>query len=1469
MFRLLTKLILGTSLLAAFFPPGIPSVAPFPVSGTKVDGYVPTVQADLTVAWEAQSGGGGLTIDGTIGDGDTVSYDGTDSVYVPRHDRENVKDFIGGIRASGSSAQVTATATSGNASITTSDGTSWAEGYGAALVGGGSAHGISAPSNCFAIPRTVYQTAPLSAATVAPVTFTVDQTNDTILLPVAIDYRVALAVAEGQGLRLSTTGTLPTHSGGTLAEATTYYAHHLPETTTVAMAGTPTGGTYRLYSYYQVRNQCFHVQEDPLLYVDLVYNAGVEVQTVAISGTPTSGSYTLTLSGYGTTGSIAYNADETVVQAALRAITGLSRVVVTKTGSSPNYTHTIVFDGVNGNIAQMTNTDSTSGGSHLITNATASNGTTTSPETALRTLEGCSQITVAQTGSSPNFTHTITWTGVPGRQSIIYDLAKLTGGTPQCTVTSTRSGGIQLYDTQANAIAAGGTGKFDLTGAGSSTNYVSVYGSKTYYFQASALSGNGGTTAAASEFTTALGPHECDENQQVCVVFDKPTSAEGYAIYGDTSSGKKLLTTCDQITNIRRVTCQAGGFTNFEYGDLGKTLTDGSSTGTIQCFDNTTRNVWVATSSTFPTNGATLTTTSGTGGGTQTGASVNAFAWIYNGKRFKREYNYYPSLARRGGEKCYPGQVMEFNGNLYTCVDVQGNRRTAPEIAFTINTTTNVLTLASTTSAQTNAKPVYLRSSVSLPTISGGTLLQENVVYYTRWASGTTCTLHPTANDATNNTNTIDLTADNLGTYYMLDCPSFGTSLGSYTTDGWVTWRRQDQTYPTTPPSSAIADIFLATVVSVSTNTVVLSAGPTTSVTSQLLLHDDYPAVLAHHNACNSATAKTRLLYFPGGKNAEYQFVTKKNDSRMFNSAYGGGLAYYMFRWGVLSDEWIPVTWEADPGTRLILASLDNSADLNDGTDTTVYMHTFGRCAPTFRGVKLCHWPQGVPVAERPDAINRITVYNSDTDSTAGSGINTGSRVSGPRFYNGGFYAFASTAGDTWQSNEATGDVFQDWEMFYGGSNHNLGVYVNGGDFLRCYFYGIRAERSQMFYQDAEEGFSINLDHCYFEGSRKDGIALRYSEARVTNSKFVDCTKIFARESCKSLVLDNCDLYETDIIPNNSSNAFDDIRISNMRMVDSELTTQGYSTNANIAGVQMLLTPHPRRYTGTSTACTLGATDQNITDVTIDNRAWQLDYRSVLFDGNGSSHFTRVKVTRSKGDWAAFTTAGTGPKWWTECEFWSQSGGGAGPCLCQHTGDGYWNKCKFAGLTGNPLGSTGYDFNSGGRTTFDACENAAFDIIVNSGITGKVVMRNCDWKGGTVAFYENGTIIEGNNFANEPFISATLLATSRNKVADSLTKAVTLSASQNNYTWPTICDTILVDANAAYSITGIVPRAKGTIVKIVNVDSSDVLTIAHGSASSSAANKININVGSDLALGSLDGKELICTENATMGWSEN
>jgi hypothetical protein len=62
--------------------------------------------------------------------------------------------------------------------------------------------------------------------------------------------------------------------------------------------------------------------------------------TETISGTPTSGVYRLVLNGY-TTSDIAYNATNTVIQAALNGLTGLTGITATVTGTSPTFAITL------------------------------------------------------------------------------------------------------------------------------------------------------------------------------------------------------------------------------------------------------------------------------------------------------------------------------------------------------------------------------------------------------------------------------------------------------------------------------------------------------------------------------------------------------------------------------------------------------------------------------------------------------------------------------------------------------------------------------------------------------------------------------------------------------------------------------------------------------------------------------------------------------------------------------------------------------------------------------------------------------------------------------------------------------------------------------------------------------------------------------------------------------------------------
>ncbi|MGH3783150.1 MAG: major capsid protein [Pseudonocardiaceae bacterium] len=101
-----------------------------------------------------------------------------------------------------------------------------------------------------------------------------------------------------------------------------------------------------------------------------------EVQTVTITGTPTGGSFTLTYSGQ-TTAAIAYNATAAAVLVALQ---GLSNVrpndLIVGGGPGPGTAWTVAFGGqyAGTNVAQMTSTDSLTGGSSPASAVTTTTG---------------------------------------------------------------------------------------------------------------------------------------------------------------------------------------------------------------------------------------------------------------------------------------------------------------------------------------------------------------------------------------------------------------------------------------------------------------------------------------------------------------------------------------------------------------------------------------------------------------------------------------------------------------------------------------------------------------------------------------------------------------------------------------------------------------------------------------------------------------------------------------------------------------------------------------------------------------------------------------------------------------------------------------------------------------------------------------------------------------------------------------
>lgn len=92
------------------------------------------------------------------------------------------------------------------------------------------------------------------------------------------------------------------------------------------------------------------------------------------------------------------------------------------------------------------------------------NATAGAVQSALRSLPGLSSVTVSATGTSPNYTHSVTFTGVPNPSPLSYT-SGLTGGTPTITVTTTTPG---------SAYVTRGARALEFIGNGSTLTTIQV-----------------------------------------------------------------------------------------------------------------------------------------------------------------------------------------------------------------------------------------------------------------------------------------------------------------------------------------------------------------------------------------------------------------------------------------------------------------------------------------------------------------------------------------------------------------------------------------------------------------------------------------------------------------------------------------------------------------------------------------------------------------------------------------------------------------------------------------------------------------------------------------------------------------------------------------------------------------------------------------------------------------------------------
>jgi hypothetical protein len=93
-----------------------------------------------------------------------------------------------------------------------------------------------------------------------------------------------------------------------------------------------------------------------------------------------------------------------------------------------------------------------------------------------------------------------------------------------------------------------------------------------------------------------------------------------------------------------------------------------------------------------------------------------------------------------------------------------------------------------------------------------------------------------------------------------------------------------------------------------------------------------------------------------------------------------------------------------------------------------------------------------------------------------------------------------------------------------------------------------------------------------------------------------------------------------------------------------------------------------------------------------------------------------------------------------------------------------------------------------------------------------------------------------------------------------------ITANQNNYEPGAGKDIFRLTANAARNITGIVARNDGDAILLINVDSTDAITLKHASADSTDVNRILVPWEGDYVLAAKGGAALLVYDGTTDRW---
>lgn len=1070
--------------------------------------------------------------------------------------------------------------------------------------------------------------------------------------------------------------------------------------------------------------------------------------------------------------------------------------------------------------------------------------------------------------------------------------------------------------------ATNNTNAYNFDGSGTGTHSLAFTGSTTIAYYLAGDSGNLGLTVASSapSFTTSSALLNAFSYNVVWwdkVVDGSSNEVNGYHLWTSRDgSTEHYLTRLNRAMNAMKVVCQSGGYTNFVPTDVGKTvLAGGNFRGKLEWYDNPTRTLIIsqdrAGDYTYPasatialyhtaTDGSPVA--SGVGAGTVTGTSTHCYYYRDYGDVAWGDYK--AAVFHTGVEQ----QKLQISGtpsagSYYVCLYGQ-------EQAVAYN--------ADSATLQTAIRKLPRCSGVTVTTDSGSAPNITHLIKFYGGASGdeglgdvpeiqvrsymtggvpvmTVATTVPGCR-----TNPGDLAvypATSSGVFYECEqspgfhaagesAPSFDSTLNNITAGSGhgLIWRRRNQAFPITKPAAATANALYARITAINPSTDALTINTTTGTTitsgksvwpnSLPGFQRTWDAIIANKGGMVEVPPGHYSLFSGTHDKTEWIGQISSGDYCFFETMEASGSHRLPLATGFTGRE-ATICWRP--------SEVECYRDAYEGTDfikSQSIVNFVSNDAFTW-DVKTFY----VAASGEPKG-NSINVEHSCRMFSAvqgGGDYETGARVfvtdADILGLPNGLGSFETSSFAPTIRHEVRGGSVQ-----YGGGGHDAGS--NCGTFTDWTIEGTNSQyRSTVVYTGLEQDYGLEWNNVRCLEPGNDGLRLRGGYVHIKGGQIfitdrvANCRPFLIEDTCKGFDIEGLEITGEATLSNlcNATIAAPGkIRDCVTRNASFTLTgshveaenNKGYITNAALNG-----SSESWWLLSNATDITLIGNILNQTNLTTGGSE-RSNTNGLTLTGAST---TRIKSVGNKmragrnGLRLDSSFVGTFDDFGSD--FYGYDNGGDGSVNIFNAGSGA--KVKLVGTNLGTLNSV-----AAWPILFTGATNAQYHLF-GCTLDGKVSVaanltgtdnrfEKCKFPNSNASeFLDSGTKIFECEFAVEPTLTGTLLATRDNTVAGSLTKSVTLTASQNDYAWPTICDTILVDANGSYSITGIQPRAKGCIVNIVNVDSSDNLTLSHNSGSSSAGNKININNGSDFVEGPSDSKQLLFTGGASLGATEN